>query len=156
MRASPFAFLCLAVLLATAAYAAYPGTSSGSPASAVPAPLEEVTKQGGVETENSVYDIAVLEDSTYSISGGWFDRQGVSPVRISIAGCTWGGTVIKNDIVAACGLHLEFGNRVVTSRIREVHVIRDGIDAARNLPPARSRDLREACYGPRWESSSVG
>ncbi|HEY7575854.1 MAG TPA: hypothetical protein VIB08_11855 [Thermoanaerobaculia bacterium] len=109
-----------------------------------------------VETENSVYDIAVLEDSTYSISGGWFDRQGISPVRISIAGCTWGGTVIKNDIVAACGLHLEFGNRVVTSRIREVHVIRDGIDAARNLPPARSQDLREACYGRRWETSSVG
>lgn len=109
-----------------------------------------------VETENSVYDISVLEDATYSISGGWFDRQGISPVRISIAGCTWGGTVIKNDIVAACGLHLEFGNRVVTSRIREVHVIRDGVNANRELPPARSRDLQVACYGARWETTSTG
>ncbi len=109
-----------------------------------------------VETENSVYDISVLEDATYSISGGWFDRQGLSPVRISISGCTWGGTVIKNDIVAACGLHLEFGNRVVTSRIREVHVIRDGMTESRDLPPARSRDLRVACYGDRWESTSAG
>src|SRR5437867_7850757 len=78
-----------------------------------------------VATENSVYSISVLEDATYSIRGGWFDRQGLSPVKTSIAGCTWGGSVIKNDIVAACGLHLEFGNRVVTSRIREVRVIRD-------------------------------
>ena len=28
------------------------------------------------------------------------------------------------DIVAACGLHLEFGNRVVTSRIRQFNVVR--------------------------------
>ena len=31
-----------------------------------------------------------------------------------------GGRVIKNDIVAACGLHLEFGNKVVTSRIKKI------------------------------------
>ncbi|MGH9368787.1 MAG: hypothetical protein ACRD3M_14070 [Thermoanaerobaculia bacterium] len=64
--------------------------------------------------------------------------------------------MIKNDIVAACGLHLEFGNRVVTSRIREVHVIRDGMPESRDLPPARSRDLRAACYGVRWEITSAG
>ena len=62
-----------------------------------------------VATENSIYSICVLEDATYSISGGWFDTQGISPVRTSIAGCTWGGTAIKQDIVAACGLRLEFG-----------------------------------------------
>jgi hypothetical protein len=108
-----------------------------------------------VETENSVYDIAVLEDATYRISGGWFDRQGMSPVRISISGCTWGGTVIKNDIVAACGLHMEFGNRVVTSRIREVRVIRDEKPDEPDLPPARSHDLTVACYGPSWETTST-
>ncbi|MGH9368714.1 MAG: hypothetical protein ACRD3M_13690 [Thermoanaerobaculia bacterium] len=109
-----------------------------------------------VETENSIYEISVLEDASYSISGGWFDRQGLSPVRLSIAGCTWGGTVIENDIVAACGLHLEFGNRVVTSRIREVHVMRDGVPESRGLQPAHSCELYLACYGPRWETASAG
>jgi hypothetical protein len=108
-----------------------------------------------VATENSVYSIQFLGDATYRISGGWFDRQGISPVRTSIAGCTWGGSVIKNDIVAACGLHLEFGNRVVTSRIRRVHVIRDGARTAR-LRPVDSGELLPACYGPRWGTSSAG
>ena len=109
-----------------------------------------------VATENSVYSIDVLEDATYSVRGGWFDRQGLSPVRISIAGCTWGGTVIKNDIVAACGLHLEFGNRVVTSRIREVHVIRGGAWDRRGLRPVESPELFLSCYGPRWDTASAG
>jgi hypothetical protein len=38
-------------------------------------------------------------------------------------GCTWGGSAIKQDIVAALGLRLEFGNSVRTARIREVRVI---------------------------------
>jgi hypothetical protein len=109
-----------------------------------------------VTTENSVYCIDVLEDATYSVRGGWFDRHSLSPVRIAIAGCTWGGSVIKNDIVAACGLHLEFGNRVVTSRIREVHVIRAGIRAGRGLRSIDSRELFLNCYGPRWSVASAG
>ena len=56
-----------------------------------------------VTTENSVYSICVLEDMTYAIRGGWFDRNGLSPVKTSISGCTWGGSAIKGDIVAACG-----------------------------------------------------
>ncbi len=109
-----------------------------------------------VATENSVYSIHVLGDSTYSIRGGWFDRQGLSPVRTSIGGCTWGGTAIKSDIVAACGLHLEFGNRVVTSRIREILVIRDGAPESRRLRPADSRELLLACYGSRWDTALAG
>ena len=100
-----------------------------------------------VSTENSVYSIRVHGDATYSISGGWFDNQGLSPVRMSIAGCTWGGTVIKCDILAARGLRLEFGNRVVTSPIREVRVLRDeGLDLGR-FAPMDSRALFAACYG---------
>ena len=100
-----------------------------------------------VSTENSVYSIRVHGDATYSISGGWFDNQGLSPVRMSIAGCTWGGTVIKCDIVAARGLRLEFGNRVVTSPIREVRVVREGgLDLSR-FGPLDSRALFAACYG---------
>jgi len=100
-----------------------------------------------VATENSVYCIQCLGDSTYSIWGGWFDRHGLSPVRLPISGCTWGGSVIKHDIVAARGLRLEFGNRVVTSRIREILVIRgEGPDGLR-LRPAQSAELVLACYG---------
>lgn len=109
-----------------------------------------------VTTENSVYSIQVLGDATYDVRGGWFDRQGLSPVRTSIAGCTWGGTVIKNDIVAACGLHLEFGNRVVTSRIREVHVIRGRVEERHGLRPVSSHELLLACYGARWSAACVG
>ena len=109
-----------------------------------------------VTTENSIYSIHVLADATYSIRGGWFDRQGLSPARTSISGCTWGGTVIRNDIVAACGLHLEFGNRVVTSRIREVHVIRDGVHEGTRLRPVDSYELLLACYGPRRQQSMPG
>ena len=106
-----------------------------------------------VTTENSVYSIEVLEDATYCVRGGWFDRQKLSPVTTSIAGCTWGGSVIKNDIVAACGLHLEFGNRLLTSRIREVLVIR--AQSGLGLRPLHSRELLRDCYGPRWESVSA-
>src|SRR5262244_2756179 len=108
-----------------------------------------------VATENSVYCISVLGDSTYSVWGGWFDRQGVSPVRLSIAGCTWGGSVIKHDIVAARGLRLEFGNRVVTSRIREIRVVRGNVTDP-GLRPADRRELLFACYGSSPELSITG
>jgi hypothetical protein len=77
-----------------------------------------------VRTSNSTYSIHVLHDGLYSVSGGWFDRQGLSPLETTITGCTWGGSAIKLDIMAARGLHLEFGNRVVTSRIRDVQILR--------------------------------
>jgi hypothetical protein len=100
-----------------------------------------------VATENSVYSMCVHEDSTFSVSGGWFDSQGLSPVRLSVAGCTWGGSAIKQDIVAACGLRMEFGNRVVTTRIREVRVFRgNGLDRPR-FSRADHRALHQACYG---------
>lgn len=77
-----------------------------------------------VTTKNSVYSIHVLENCLYSVCGGWFDRKGLSPSTTAINGCTWGGRAIKWDIVAAHGLHLEFGNQVVTSRITDFQVIR--------------------------------
>ena len=47
-----------------------------------------------------------------------------SPATTAINGCTWGGSVIHTDLVAGRGLFLEFGNRVVTTRIRQFHLIR--------------------------------
>ncbi|NIM05187.1 MAG: hypothetical protein GTN65_06125 [Armatimonadetes bacterium] len=79
-----------------------------------------------VTTRNSVYSIYTLDEGLYLISGGWFDRKGLSPAKITIAGCTFGGRIIKSDIVAGCGLRLEFGNRVVTTPIRKVCVVRLG------------------------------
>ena len=108
-----------------------------------------------VATENSIYWIHVLGDLTYRVQGGWFDRHGLSPIRLSISGCTWGGSVIKHDIVAALGLRLEFGNRVVTSRIREVRVIRGG-EGDLVLRPADSRARLIACYGPNPDQALAG
>jgi hypothetical protein len=73
-----------------------------------------------LKTINSVYLIKVLEEERYAVSGGWFDKTYSSSVTTIINGCTWGSSIIKNDIVAACGLHLEFGNKVVTSRITKI------------------------------------
>lgn len=77
-----------------------------------------------VTTRNSLYTLWALGDGHFWVWGGWFDRQGLSPQRVSINGCTWGGSAIKQDIIAAHGLCLEFGNRVLTTRIRQVRLIR--------------------------------
>ena len=76
-----------------------------------------------VKTRNSVYTIRVVENDYCIVSGGWFDRKGLSPVKTRINGCTWGGSAIKMDVLAACGLCLEFGNRVVTTSIRRIFVL---------------------------------
>ena len=73
-----------------------------------------------LKTNNSIYVIKVDGDGNYIVSGGWFDRMAMSPIKTNINGCTWGGSVIKTDIVAACGLNLEFGNRLLTSAIQEI------------------------------------
>lgn len=73
-----------------------------------------------VKTLYSVYSIKVLNDYEYLVSGGWFDLQKISPQKLNIRGCTWGGSVIKTDIVAACGLCIEFSNNLITSRINKV------------------------------------
>lgn len=73
-----------------------------------------------LKTNNSAYLIKVLGEEQYTVAGGWFDKTYSSPVTTTIIGCTWGSSIIKNDIIAACGLHLEFGNKVVTSRIKKI------------------------------------
>jgi len=77
-----------------------------------------------VNTLNSLYSIHVLGEGLYCVSGGWFDRKGLAPATLTINGCTWGGRAIKADMVAAPGLCLEFGNDVITTRIRHIRVIR--------------------------------
>jgi hypothetical protein len=76
-----------------------------------------------VRTWNSVYRIQVLEDGCCEVSGGWFDRKGLSPYRTSIAGCTWGGSILHTRVAVGCGMCIEFGNRLTTSPVRTVVVI---------------------------------
>ena len=76
-----------------------------------------------VTTRNSTYYIDSFQHGLYTVSGGWFDRKGMSPANVAINGCTWGGHAIKEDLLAARGLHLEFENNVVTSRILKFQVI---------------------------------
>lgn len=77
-----------------------------------------------VTTCNSVYKIRKKENNLYEVSGGWFDRKGLSPFVVTVRGCSWGGSIIKVDVVAACGLCLEFGNSLITSPIRKIAVVK--------------------------------
>src|SRR5262245_3480559 len=72
-----------------------------------------------VTTKNSIYCINPAGHEWF-VWGGWFERHGHSPAVVGINGCTWGGTVIHSDILAAPGLFLEFSNGVTTTRIRDV------------------------------------
>ncbi len=81
-----------------------------------------------VKTRNSVYLVRMDGDGFFTVSGGWFERQGRSPVRTTIRGCTWGGSAIKVDIVAACGLRIEFGNRLITSPVQKIFVFTPGVE----------------------------
>lgn len=76
-----------------------------------------------VHTANSVYVLFALEDGDFLVSGGWFDEHGDLPRTMSVKGCTWGGSVIKTDLVAARGLCIEFGNGVVTSPIQDFQLL---------------------------------
>ncbi len=79
-----------------------------------------------IKTNNSVYRISIEDEQYCLVSGGWFDRKGLSPTKIKIAGCTWGGSVIKIDIIAACGLRMEFSNRLVTTTIQRIFIFPSG------------------------------
>ena len=76
-----------------------------------------------VRTRNSQYTLAVQEDSTFLVSGGWFDRTSGGNTRVGVTGCTWGGSAILTELVAAAGMFVEFSNGVRTTRIQEIQVI---------------------------------
>jgi hypothetical protein len=77
-----------------------------------------------VRTRNSTYALRAHGDGTFDASGGWFARNGGRVCRLRIAGCTWGGTALWTRMIAAPGMFLEFSNRVLTTRIREVRHLR--------------------------------
>lgn len=77
-----------------------------------------------VRTRNSTYALRANGDGTFDASGGWFTRQEGSGCRLRVLGCTWGGSALLTRMIAAPGMFLEFSNRVLTTRIREVRHIR--------------------------------
>ena len=74
-------------------------------------------------TVKSEYHLRVLEDGLFEASGGWFDKKGKSCMRIGVAGATWGGSAIMPKVLAACGMRVEFRNRLITSPVRRIVVI---------------------------------
>lgn len=76
-----------------------------------------------VETRNSSYHIVALGNGLFRVSGGWFNRKGMAPATTTISGCTWGGSAIHVGLAAGLGLFLEFGNRVLTTRIQRFRLI---------------------------------
>ena len=43
-------------------------------------------------TAGNVTGVRALGDGRFCVTGGWFDREGVSPATVGIAGCTFGGS----------------------------------------------------------------
>ncbi len=76
-----------------------------------------------VTTKNSTYAINRAGTDAWFVWGGWFARHGQVPIVVGINGCTWGGSVIYAEILAAPGLFLEFANGVTTTRIRSVQLL---------------------------------
>lgn len=76
-----------------------------------------------LRTANSEYQIKVVGRDTFVVWGGWFRRKGMDGSRVRVTGSTFGGCAVRTDLLAACGLCVEFGNRVVTSRVREIVVL---------------------------------
>ena len=79
-----------------------------------------------VRTKNSVYSMRLKEDGMFCVSGGWFRRKGKEQSPTAVVGCSFGGSMIRIDIVVACGFSIEFSNRVITSPVRSFFVFRSG------------------------------
>ena len=92
-----------------------------------------------VRTRNSLYCLEAMGDDTFVVTGGWFDRN-AGPRLVTVNGCTYGGRAIRQDVVAALGLFLEFGNSVTTTRIQKVRVLR-------RCDPRLRGAVRQGCFG---------
>ena len=78
-----------------------------------------------IRTVKSVYTLHALGNSLFEVRGGWFEKKGYAPMTIGVAGVTWGGSAIMPKVLAACGLRVEFRNRLITSPVRKIEVWRE-------------------------------
>jgi hypothetical protein len=75
-----------------------------------------------IRTVKSVYTLRALGNGLYEARGGWFDKKGHAPMTIGVSGATWGGSAILPKVLAACGLRVEFRNRLITSPVKKIEV----------------------------------
>lgn len=76
-----------------------------------------------INTVTSTYMLHAVGDGLFDASGGWFDKKGYSPMRIGVNGATWGGSSIMPQVLAACGMSIEFRNKVKTSSVKSILII---------------------------------
>ncbi len=79
-----------------------------------------------VSTEDFIYSIVVLEKTHYLVSGGVFERNNLSPMKISISGCRWEQTTVEPELLAARGYQIMFSNGLITLPIKQIYLIRSG------------------------------
>jgi hypothetical protein len=77
-----------------------------------------------VATRNSLYALVVEADGAFRVSGGLYQREGRSEVRLGVCGCSAGGSAIFTRLVAAPGLFLEFDDGTRTTRIQRVRILK--------------------------------
>jgi hypothetical protein len=76
-----------------------------------------------IRTMKSEYRLKVLGGALYEARGGWFDKIGNAPMIIGVAGATWGGSAIMPQVLAACGMRMEFNNRLITSPVQSITLL---------------------------------
>jgi hypothetical protein len=75
-----------------------------------------------IQTQHHLYTALLLEDRSVMISG--HPQYCPQPVQVTIAGSTWGGSMMKTRFIGR-GMHLEFhhpaySTPIVTSPIQEI------------------------------------
>jgi len=75
-----------------------------------------------IQTRHHCYEVVLLGDNSALISG--HPKYCPEPVRVSIEGSTWGGSMLKRRFVGR-GMHLEFRHPeyqtpIVTSPVKEI------------------------------------
>jgi len=75
-----------------------------------------------IQTQHHCYQVVLLDDNNVLISG--HPLYCPEPVRVAIAGSTWGGSMLKRRFVGR-GMHLEFRHPqyqspIMTSRVEEI------------------------------------
>ena len=75
-----------------------------------------------IQTQHHCYQVVLLDDNHALISG--HPQYCPEPIRVAIAGSTWGGSMLKHRFVGR-GMHLEFCHPeyltpIVTSPIQEI------------------------------------
>ncbi len=73
-----------------------------------------------IRTVRSEYRLRVLDGGLCEVRGGWFDRNRRSPITIGVTGATWGGSAIMPQVLAACGMRVEFRNRLITGPVKSI------------------------------------